>query len=92
MSNDGTVHRLVVETVLESHSVDLYRMGSNNSAQTTVMIKGGIVIALVMPERVSRKTLHYLKRKFNVPIHHFYNPEMAPKNGDVENAKGQSVQ
>lgn len=30
------------------------------------------------PESVSRQTLHYLSRKFNVPIHHFFNPLEAP--------------
>ena len=56
------------------------------------MIKGGTVLAEVLPEWLSRKTLHYLARKFDIPIHHFYNPEMAPKNRDVGNAKGGSVQ
>lgn len=30
------------------------------------------------PESVSRRTPHYLSRKFNVPLHQFFNPLGAP--------------
>ena len=83
---------MIVETVLESHSVDLRLKHSIDNAQITVMIKDGTVLAEVLPERVSRRTLHYLSRKFNIPIHHFYNPEMAPKDPDLGKDKGEAVQ
>lgn len=44
-----------------------------------VLTKGNVTEARKITEFVGRRTLHYLQRKFDVPIHHFYHPLKAPQ-------------
>jgi hypothetical protein len=43
-----------------------------------LVVKGRAFEVIAIPEECGRKLLHYLSRKFTTPIHHFYNPLMAP--------------
>ncbi len=40
------------------------------------MVRGTVAISLPFDDWVKRKTTDLLKRKFNIPIHHFFRPEM----------------
>ena len=66
-----------VQLVLESYAVSVCRRNENGKV-VTVMSKNSVVIALVLSERVGRRVLQLLQRKFGVPIHHFYNPLELP--------------
>jgi hypothetical protein len=83
MSNDGVVPRVYVVIVLQAHGVELTEKQSDN-ATVTIMVKNGLVEAIVLPDAVGRRTLHRLQRKFGIPIHHFYHPVMAPSNSGEE--------
>ncbi len=43
-----------------------------------LILKGEVYEILAIPETCGRRLVHYLSRKFKTPIHHFYNPLMAP--------------
>jgi len=47
-------------------------------AGQTVFTKNEVYEAYDLPELVTRRMLDVLKRKFDVPIHHFFNPQMVP--------------
>jgi len=81
VASSGEVPLSQVEIVLRAHGVALSRNGSGESA-TTTMAKDAVVVAMVLPEFVGRRVLHQLQRKFNIPIHHFYHPLMAPSAPD----------
>jgi hypothetical protein len=78
MAGQGTarVHRDVVLTVLRAHGVESYP--SEACDGQTVFTKNGVYEAYSFPEQVSRRMLERMKRKFDIPIHHFFNPQMAP--------------
>ncbi len=50
-----------------------------------VLAKGDLVEARTLPDYVCRRLLQHLHRKFDVPIHHFYNPLMAPGGEETVN-------
>ena len=60
--------------VLRHHHVDL----SPDPLQpgNTLMVKGSVAISIPLDDWVKRKTTDLLKRKFAVPIHYFFRPEM----------------
>lgn len=78
MPSDGEVPLRIVELVLQAHGVSVSRGRLDGLESTTTMARDDIVVATVLPDPVSRRMLHFLKRKFNIPIHHFYHPLMAP--------------
>ena len=47
-----------------------------------ILIKGDKIDSRKLPLEVSRPVLRYLARLFDIPIHHFYNPHMAPMRAD----------
>jgi hypothetical protein len=80
VADDGSVVRSIVIDVLK-------RNGSEVSAQTDatemfLIVKGEVFEIVAIPERCGRKLVRYLSRKFKTPIHHFYNPLMAPTRPD----------
>ena len=79
MADGGEVHRDVVVHVLERHRVGVEISCINGSAEAT-LARNGVVVVYVLPDMVGRRMLHTLKRKFDIPIHHFYRPEMI---GDI---------
>ena len=75
MPNDGKVTRkIVLETlgrcgvVVDEKSKDFY-----------LLQMGDAMEVINLPFEVCRRRLQELQRKFRVPIHYFYNPDMAPK-------------
>lgn len=73
---DGVVAASTVIDVLRRHGVAV----SLEDGEPSKFVLGKDLVRDVQefPESVSRQTLHYLSRKFNVPIHHFFNPLEAP--------------
>jgi hypothetical protein len=72
--DSGEVDRETVLNVLRHHSVDV----SPDPLQSgnTLMVKGKVTLSLPLDEWVKRKTTDLLKRRFSIPIHHFFKPEM----------------
>lgn len=70
----GDVDRETVLNVLRHHKVDVSPdpLRSGN----TLMVKGTIALSLPFDPWIKRKTTDLLKRKFSIPIHHFFRPEM----------------
>lgn len=79
MAEDGSVIRKTVIEVLKSN-------GSEVSPQTEpdmfLVVKGEVFEIIAIPEICGRRLIRYLSRKFTTPIHHFYNPLMAPSRPD----------
>lgn len=72
----GIVSRAVVIDVLRRHGVAVYDQDPGSSK--VVLKKGDLMEAHEFPQSVNRRKLHYLKRKFDIPIHHFFHPHEAP--------------
>lgn len=83
----GEVDKETVFMVLRYHKVDL----SDDPLEkgNTLMVKGDTTLSLPFDDWVKRKTTDLLKRRFGVPIHHFFRPEMikqgTPKSPESEN-------
>jgi len=76
---DSYVDRATVIDVLQRHGVEVScgDSGPDGTAMIT-LFKDGEVDSRRLPNEVSRRVLNYFDRRFGVPIHHFYNPHMAP--------------
>ncbi len=79
MSRDltGVVARANVIDVLRRHQVEVSR--ASVDSPEFVLVKGSVTEVQPIPDSVRRQTLHYLARKFDIPIHHFFNPLRAPR-------------
>jgi hypothetical protein len=75
VSEGGEVDRDIVIAVLRANGVDVHRQ-DQGPADMLVIAKSGLIEAQQMPKVLSRKMVHYFSRKYGIPIHHFYNPEM----------------
>ena len=84
MANTGAVKRDIVIMVLRAHGVDISQQESGPGGML-VLAKDELVEARILPDDVGRRLLQYLQRKFRVPVHHFYNPLMAPSGDDPVN-------
>lgn len=80
MSDDGSVIRSIVIDVLKRNGTDI--SSDPNQTDMYLLVKGELVEIIHIPERCARKTVRYFSRKFGAPIHHFYNPIMAPQRPD----------
>jgi hypothetical protein len=69
------VSRDVVLSVLRAHGVECYP--SELDSNVIVLTKGELYEAQALPEAIGRRMLDRFKRKFDVPIHHFFNPHLA---------------
>jgi len=74
--SDGSVIRRIVIEVLERNEAEV--SPQPDCADMFLIVKGEIFEIVAIPEVCGRKLIHYLSRKFTTPIHHFYNPDMAP--------------
>ncbi len=77
-SEDGYVGRTIVIDVLQRNGVQISRQEEGLDGML-VLVKGEVVDTRRIPDEVSRRVLQYFQRRFSVPIHHFYNPLMAPR-------------
>lgn len=74
----GRVCKKTVLEVLHAHRVGVSpQEGATDGTMT--LAKGDILETRVVPDDVGKKLLQYFARRFKVPIHHFYNPLMAPE-------------
>lgn len=72
---DSYVDRATVIDVLQRHGVEVsYDDSGPDGTVMITLFKDGEVDSRRLPRRV----LNYFDRRFGVPIHHFYNPHMAP--------------
>lgn len=83
MGSGGEVSRETVLEVLVAHGVGVSRKGQNGNAQSFTFAKDGTVLSVVLYEDVGRRVLQSLKRRLDIPIHHFYHPEMVPPSPDI---------
>ena len=73
MSQDGEVSRNIVIDILKTCGVSV----SEQPKDSYVLELGDVLEVINLPQEVCRRRLHELQRKFRVPIHFFYNPQMA---------------
>lgn len=73
-AESGEVRRETVLQVLRFHKVEISADQENPDA--FLLVKGEIVDSKAIPEWVGRRLLQHLKRKFDIPIHHFYHPDI----------------
>ncbi len=71
---EGNVQSEIVINVLRAHGVDVSRR--RGTIDMWIFAKGKIVEVHKLDCYISRRILHHLQYKFNIPIHHFYNPHM----------------
>jgi hypothetical protein len=74
--SDGTVVRSIVVDVLKRNGTEV--SAQPGKADMFLLVKGGVFEIIALPDICGRKLVRYLSRKFVAPIHHFYNPLMAP--------------
>jgi hypothetical protein len=71
----GEVRRETVLHVLQFHHVEITDPDPVEPT-STLLIRGQIVWSKTLPEWCGRRLVQDLKRTFDIPIHHFYHPEM----------------
>ena len=72
MNGDRDVDRPIFIAVLARHKILL----SDFDGLVTVGIGNNIEVIPLPEAKVSYRTLHPMQGKYNVPIHHFYHPEL----------------
>lgn len=77
MADDGSVIRRTVIEVLECNGSEVSPQPA--SLDMFLVVKEDYFEIIAIPEVCGRKLVRYLSRKFTTPIHHFYNPLMAPQ-------------
>jgi hypothetical protein len=70
----GEVDRETVFNVLRHYKVDV--SPDPLEPENTLMVRGTVAISLPLDPWIKRKTTDLLKRKFGIPVHHFFRPEM----------------
>ncbi len=75
MIEDGEVSKAVALEVLECHDVEHF--DDPTTPGNTVTVRGDVIDSKEIPEYLDRDLLQYYKRKFGVPMHHFYHPDVA---------------
>jgi hypothetical protein len=80
MADDSSyVGRNTIIDVLQRHGVEVSCDDDGPAGPgMMILIKGDKIDSRKLPSEVSRPVLRYLARLFDIPIHHFYNPLMAP--------------
>jgi hypothetical protein len=80
MADDSSyVARATVIDILLRHGVEVScDNGGPGGTEMVILVKGEKLDSRKLPVEVSRPVLRYLARLFDIPIHHFYNPHMAP--------------
>jgi hypothetical protein len=73
----GYVPKAVVIDVMQRHGVEV-TCDDDGDGLMLHFIKGQTELSMRLVSEVDRRILQKLKRTFNVPIHHFYHPLMAP--------------
>ena len=78
MNDSDGIHSTIAVEVLRAHKVDVSVQSSDeNQQELTTMSKGNFVEVQQFPHALSRRMVNRLARLFDVPVHHFYHPELA---------------
>jgi hypothetical protein len=72
--DSGEVDRETVINVLRHHKIDV--SPDPLLEGNTLMVRGLVAVSLPFDAWVKRKTTDLLKRRFGIPVHHFFKPEM----------------
>ena len=75
MGETGILKREIAIYVLRAHGVGVIAQ-QDSLPDMLVLAKGDVLEARRLPEYLGRQLIHYLARKFDIPIHHFYHPEL----------------
>ena len=70
--DSGSLTRERIISVLRSHLVDVYQRDAGNDEY--VISKDSLREVHSIAPCVPRRFVHYLARKFEIDIHHFYRP------------------
>ena len=76
--SDRSVLRQSVLDVLARHGVEI---STDPDGVQSLLVKDGkppLVLVVTIPDSVENRLPQRLQREFGIPIHHFYNPLMAP--------------
>lgn len=73
-SETGEVDRETVLLVLRHYHVGVADDPENPGCM--ILIKDEVVESKPIPKLVGKRLLQYFKRRYGVPIHHFYHPDM----------------
>jgi len=76
VAESGEVPAKTVLEVLRSHGVEISEPDQDGMV---VLAKGDKLESRRVPPYASKKLLQYFSRQYEIPIHHFYNPDMVPK-------------
>ena len=74
----GEVTRATVFQVLSFYKVEITDPDPVER-ESTLLIKGETVWSKPIPKWCGRRLIQDLKRTFDIPVHHFYHPEMMGK-------------
>jgi hypothetical protein len=72
--DSGEVDRETVINVLRHHKVDV--SPDPLVPSNMLIVRENVAISLPFDAWVKRRTTDLLKRRFGIPIHHFFKPEM----------------
>jgi hypothetical protein len=80
LTETGEVSREIVIDVLVKQGVTVTPKLVDDSRRTVryVLQKNDLIEEQTFGTRVGRRMLHYLDRRFKVPIHLFFNPSLTP--------------
>jgi peptide deformylase len=59
----------------------------DETTQTYTLEKGDFMETVVLTHVVGKQYLQYLKRKLSIPVHYFWNPEMAEADAKSKSRK-----
>lgn len=80
MADDGSIPTKTAVDVLRAHGIGVcIRQATDDSDEQTLMVKDLVVDAQTFPLAVNRRMVHRIARKFDIPIHYFYHPELTPQ-------------
>jgi hypothetical protein len=77
MTHSRDVSSSVVIDVLRRHGVEISQQQDGEDGMM-LLVKGDTMEAQRFTSSISNRKLQYFSRKYEIPIHHFYRPEMAP--------------
>ena len=70
----GTVKKSAVLRVLRNNGVSV-----TDDGDKTILSKGEICEVYYFPPSLNRRMLHTLARKYVIPVHYFYHPDLSSR-------------
>jgi hypothetical protein len=75
-SIDADVDRATVLSVLRFHGVDACQDTHNPTPDSFKLSRGPVVFSMTLSSWVPKRVLRNLERKFNIYLHHFFQPSL----------------